>query len=724
MVSQSAVYGLDVRSVVLFDQITQCKYGYGLYSGGGLYYNCHSLYFFGLPMIQLQNFAIRRGGRLLFENATMQLHHGWKIGLTGVNGAGKSTLFAALMGSIQGDLGSLTRPSGWIVAHMAQEVESQETSAIDFVLSGDEEWWTIHQQLEHEADQLDIDTLTHLYGRFDEIDGYTAPAKAAQMMAGLGFMENQIKLPVSSFSGGWRMRLNLARTLMSRSDLLLLDEPTNHLDLDAILWLEDWLKAYEGTLVLISHDRDFLDAIVDHIIHIENAVVTLYTGNYSTFEQTRAERLSQQQQAFEKQEATRAHLQKYIDRFKAQATKARQAQSRIKQLERMQKLAPAHIDTPFTFSFREPTRMSSPLLRLDHVDAGYGSTTIINQVNLQITPDSRIGLLGMNGAGKSTLIKTLAGTLMPLLGEREASELLNLGYFAQHQMDALDAQASPMLQLSRLAGKQISDATLRAFLGSFGFSGERMDTPCESFSGGERARLALALIVWQKPNVLILDEPTNHLDLDMRLALTMALQDFAGAVVLVSHERQLIASVCDELMLVHDGQCEVFEGDLNDYASWLRQARIEMEKKQKAANQKAASQKSVGQSPATVQPTVVAAPVTQPIPVKASTSATPVNKDVSKELSRKETARRRDATRPLRDKIEKQEKLQQQIQQRLQTIESLLADEKLYLPEQKAALLALMTEQTEQKSKLEHSETETLELMLELEELQQSFDIA
>lgn len=663
-------------------------------------------------MIQLQNFAIRRGGRLLFENATMQLHHGWKIGLTGVNGAGKSTLFAALLGSIHGDVGSLTRPVGWTVAHMAQEVESQETSAIDFVLSGDEEWWDIHQKLEYQAEQLDIDTLTQLYGRFDEIHGYTAPAKAAQMMAGLGFLENQIKLPVSSFSGGWRMRLNLARTLMSRSDLLLLDEPTNHLDLDAVLWLEDWLKAYEGTLVLISHDRDFLDAIVDHIIHVENAQLTLYTGNYSTFEQTRAERLSQQQQAFEKQEATRAHLQKYIDRFKAQATKARQAQSRIKQLERMQKLAPAHVDTPFTFSFREPTRMSSPLLRLDDVAAGYAIAPILKHINLQITPDSRIGLLGMNGAGKSTLIKTLAGTLAPLTGERDASELLNLGYFAQHQMDALDANASPMLQLSRLAGRQVSDATLRAFLGSFGFSGERMDTACESFSGGERARLALALIVWQKPNVLILDEPTNHLDLDMRHALTMALQDFEGAVVLVSHERQLIASVCDELMLVHNGKCEAFDGDLVDYANWLRQARTEMEKQQKALNQKA-------NAPAKTEP--VAIPIVKEV-IKPVSIQPAITSGLSKEDARKETARRREATRPLRDQIEKHEKQQQKFQLRLADIENQLGDESLYLPEQKAALLKLMNEQTELKAKVQDSENETLDLMLQLEELQQSFD--
>ncbi|WP_286799694.1 ABC-F family ATP-binding cassette domain-containing protein, partial [Acinetobacter sp. UBA2063] len=482
---------------------------------------------------------MRRGGRVLFQKASMQLHPGRKIGLTGVNGAGKSTLFAAFLGGLVADEGNLTRPAVWTVAHMAQEIKALEMPAIDFVLSGDEEYWDIQEKLAH-PDHLSNDDLAKLHGRFDEIHGYAAPAKAAQLMAGLGFLDHQIRLNVASFSGGWRMRLNLARTLMSRSDLLLLDEPTNHLDLDAILWLEDWLKAYEGTLVLISHDRDFLDAITDHILHIENQELMLYTGNYSTFETTRSERLAQQQQAFEKQQETRAHLQKFIDRFKAKATKARQAQSRIKQLERMQQLAPAHVDTPFTFSFREPSKMSSPLLSLDMATIGYGDKIIAEKIRLQITPSSRIGLLGMNGAGKSTLIKTLVGDLPLLAGERKASELLNIGYFAQHQMDALDANASPMLQLARIADKQISEASLRAFLGGFGFSGERMDTPCESFSGGERARLALALIVWQRPNVLILDEPTNHLDLDMRHALSMALQDFEGAVVLVSHERQLI----------------------------------------------------------------------------------------------------------------------------------------------------------------------------------------
>ncbi|MDM1493462.1 ATP-binding cassette domain-containing protein [Acinetobacter indicus] len=642
-------------------------------------------------MIQFDQVSLRRGGRVLFQKASMQIHPGWKVGLTGVNGAGKSTLFAALLGELGADEGSLTRPSGWTVAHMAQEVKALDMPALDFVLSGDEEYWQIQKQLA-QPEQLSDSELAQLHGRFDEIHGYSAPSKAAQLMAGLGFMEHQLRLDVSSFSGGWRMRLNLARTLMSRSDLLLLDEPTNHLDLDAILWLEDWLNAYEGTLILISHDRDFLDAVTDHILHIENQELTLYTGNYSTFEVTRSERLAQQQQAFEKQVEARAHLQKFIDRFKAKATKARQAQSRIKQLEKMQLLAPAHVDTPFTFSFREPTKMSSPLLTLDQAEIGYPGKSIASKISLQITPSSRIGLLGMNGAGKSTLIKSLVGDLALLNGQRKASELLNIGYFAQHQMDALDGQASPMLQLSRLADKQISEATLRSFLGSFGFSGERMDTPCESFSGGERARLALALIVWQRPNVLILDEPTNHLDLDMRHALSMALQDFEGAVVLVSHERQLIASVCDDLLLVHAGRCTEFSGDLQDYAKWLREARQQQINAQTALAQ-----------------------------ASASTNKTAAPAKVDKEAQRKLAAQRREETRPLRKKIEQCESQIEKIQPRLASIEEQLADSSLYEASRKEDLLKLMNEQTSLKATLEQAEETMLELMMELETLEQSF---
>ena len=645
-------------------------------------------------MIQLDQLSIRRGGRVLFQKASMQLHPGWKIGLTGVNGAGKSTLFNALLGGMESDSGSLTRPAVWTVAHMAQEIKALDMQAIDFVLSGDEEYWDIQNKLD-QPEKLSDDELANLYGRFDEINGYSAPSKASQLMAGLGFFEHQSQLNVSSFSGGWRMRLNLARTLMSRSDLLLLDEPTNHLDLDAILWLEDWLKAYEGTLILISHDRDFLDAITDHILHIENQELIMYTGNYSTFERTRSERLSQQQQAYEKQLETRAHLQKYIDRFKAQATKAKQAQSRIKQLERMQELSAAHVDTPFTFSFREPSKMSSPLLELENADIGYGDKIIVTNVNLQITPTSRIGLLGMNGAGKSTVIKSLVGELQLLQGQRKDSELLNIGYFAQHQMDALDGKASPMLQLARIADQKISDASLRSFLGSFGFSGERMDTPSESFSGGERARLALALIVWQRPNVLILDEPTNHLDLDMRHALTMALTDFEGAVVLVSHERQLVASVCDELILVHGGESREFDGDLVAYADWLRQARIEMIK-------------NGGKQPAA--------------PVKSKVDVKPTISKLDKEGQRKEAARQRELSRPIRKSIEKNEAQIAKIQLRLAEIEVLLANTALYEANRKDDLLKLMDEQTESKAKLAQAEEQMLELMMELEELEGSFD--
>ena len=645
-------------------------------------------------MIQLEQLSIRRGGRVLFQKASMQLHPGWKIGLTGVNGAGKSTLFSALLGGMESDSGSLTRPAVWTVAHMAQEIKALDMKAIDFVLSGDEEFWEIQHKLDN-PDVLTDEELAHLYGRFDEINGYSAPSKASQLMAGLGFFEHQSELHVSSFSGGWRMRLNLARTLMSRSDLLLLDEPTNHLDLDAILWLEDWLKAYEGTLVLISHDRDFLDAVTDHILHIENQELILYTGNYSTFERTRSERLAQQQQAFEKQLETRAHLQKYIDRFKAQATRAKQAQSRIKQLERMQELSAAHVDTPFTFSFREPSKMSSPLLELENADIGYGDKLIVTNVNLQITPTSRIGLLGMNGAGKSTVIKSLVGDLQLLQGDRKDSELLNIGYFAQHQMDALDGNASPMLQLARIADRKVSDASLRSFLGSFGFSGERMDTPSESFSGGERARLALALIVWQRPNVLILDEPTNHLDLDMRHALTMALTDFEGAVVLVSHERQLVASVCDELILVHGGESREFDGDLVSYADWLRQARLDMIK-------------NGGKQPAP--------------PVKSKVEVQPSISKLDKEGQRKEMARRREAARPIRKNIEKNEAQVAKLQSRLAEIEGLLSDTAIYEANRKDDLLKLMNEQTELKAQLAIIEEQVLELMMELEELESSFE--
>ncbi len=520
-------------------------------------------------MIQYQDLTLRRNGRVLFANAAGMIHPGWKVALTGENGAGKSSFFAALLGNFPPDSGSLSRPQSWTIAHMAQEVAALSQSAVDFVLDGDKEWRAISNALETEQDDH---KLAELYGDFDSIDGYTAPARAAQLLAGLGFSEANQQQSVSEFSGGWRMRLNLAQALMCRSDMLMLDEPTNHLDLDAILWLEDWLIRYQGTLILISHDRDFLDATVGHILHIEQQTMTLYTGNYTTFERTRAERLAQHQQAYEKQQLDMAHLQKYIDRFRAQATKAKQAQSRIKQLERMVQIAPAHADSAFSFQFRDPAKLSNPLIRLDSVNAGYGAKIVVNDINLNFSPETRIGLLGPNGAGKSTLIKTLVGELTLLAGERVASEHLVLGYFAQHQVDHLDMDASPLLALTRIATRT-SEIELRKFLGSFGFNGDRVTTPAENFSGGEKARLALALIVWQRPNVLVLDEPTNHLDLEMRHALSMALQAFNGALIVVSHDRQLLGSCCDEFMLVADGKIDIFGGSLVDYASWLKEWR-------------------------------------------------------------------------------------------------------------------------------------------------------
>jgi ATP-binding cassette subfamily F protein 3 len=407
-----------------------------------------------------------------------------------------------------------------------------------------------------------------LHTELDNADGYTADARARKLLAGLGFANEQMDLPVSSFSGGWRMRLNLAQALMCPSDLLLLDEPTNHLDLDAILWLEAWLKSYPGTLMLISHDRDFLDEVVGHVVHVEQRKLTLYRGGYSAFERARAERLAQQQQAFEKQQAQREHMEDFIRRFKAKASKARQAQSRIKALEKLEELAPAHIDSPFDFAFREADRVSSPLLDLAEGRLGYGDKQVLDKVKLQLVPGARIGLLGPNGAGKSTLIKTLANELQPLAGRLQRGENLVIGYFAQHQLDALDAKASPLLHLQRIAPGE-REQVLRDFLGGFDFRGNRCDEPVLNFSGGEKARLALALIAWGKPNLLLLDEPTNHLDLEMRLALTLALQDFEGAVLVVSHDRHLLKSTTDEFLLVAEGRVAVFDGDLEDYARWL-----------------------------------------------------------------------------------------------------------------------------------------------------------
>ncbi len=519
-------------------------------------------------MIRLQNLTLQRGPQRLLEGAELTLYPGQKAGLVGANGAGKSSLFALLRGELTPDGGDSQMPPDWRIAHMRQEVDTLERQAVDYVLDGDETLRRVQAQLVAAEQEHDGVALARLHSELDSADGYTADARARKLLAGLGFSNEQMGLAVGSFSGGWRMRLNLAQALMCPSELLLLDEPTNHLDLDAILWLEDWLKSYPGTLILISHDRDFLDAVVDHVVHLEQRKLTLYRGGYSAFERTRAERLAQQQQAFEKQQAQRTHMESFIRRFKAKATKARQAQSRIKALEKLEELAPAHIDSPFDFSFREADKVSSPLLDLSEGTLGYPGKRVLDKVKLQLVPGARIGLLGPNGAGKSTLIKTLAAELQPLGGHLQRGENLVIGYFAQHQLDALDPKASPLLHLQRIAAGE-REQTLRDFLGGFDFRGDRCDEPVLNFSGGEKARLALALIAWGKPNLLLLDEPTNHLDLEMRLALTLALQDFEGAVLVVSHDRHLLKSTTDEFRLVADGRVEDFDGDLDDYARWL-----------------------------------------------------------------------------------------------------------------------------------------------------------
>jgi len=519
-------------------------------------------------MIRLQNLTLQRGPQRLLEDAELTLHAGQKAGLIGANGAGKSSLFALLRGELHPDSGDCFLPADWRIAHMRQEVDTLERLAVDYVLDGDLRLRQVQRELAAAEAAHDGAALARLHAELDSADGYTADARARKLLAGLGFSNEQMDRQVGDFSGGWRMRLNLAQALMCPSDLLLLDEPTNHLDLDAILWLEDWLKGYPGTLLLISHDRDFLDAVVDHVAHVDQRKITLYRGGYSAFERARAERLAQQQQAYEKQQAQRAHMEKYIARFKAQATKARQAQSRIKALERMEELSAAHVDSPFDFVFRESEKISSPLLDLSDARLGYGEKTVLEKVKLQLTPGARIGLLGPNGAGKSTLIKNLSGELSPLGGRLIRGENTVVGYFAQHQLDSLDAKASPLLHLQRLAPTE-REQTLRDFLGGFDFRGARIDEPVLNFSGGEKARLALALIAWDRPNLLLLDEPTNHLDLEMRLALTMALQEFSGAVLVVSHDRHLLKSTTDNFFLVADGKVEEFDGDLDDYARWL-----------------------------------------------------------------------------------------------------------------------------------------------------------
>jgi ATP-binding cassette subfamily F protein 3 len=523
-------------------------------------------------MLSFSSLSLRRGARLLISDASFTIYRGEKVGVVGANGCGKSSLLALILGELQPDAGAFDMPTQLVVAHVAQELDASERAAIDFVMDGDKELRSTEAAIARaEADNAGA-ALGELHARFAGLGGYDARSRAGRLMHGLGFSVDDETRPVDAFSGGWRVRLNLAQALMCRSDLLLLDEPTNHLDLDAVLWLEEWLRNYPGTLLMIAHDREFLDRTVSRIVHIEAGSARLYSGNYSAFEEQRAAQLAQQQSMYERQQREIRHMMSFVERFRAKASKARQAQSRLKALERMERIAPAHVDSPFEFSFLPPQKLPRPLLTLEKQQAGYAERVVLNSVSMTITPGSRIALLGRNGAGKSTLMKLLAGELPALAGKRAEARDLNIGYFAQHQLEQLAVDESPLAHLKRLGGAPALRATeqeLRSFLGGFGFSGDRVFEPVGPFSGGEKARLVLALVSYLRPNLLLLDEPTNHLDLDMRQALAVALQDYEAAVVLVSHDRHLLRAVADELILVDQGRAAPFDGDLDDYARWF-----------------------------------------------------------------------------------------------------------------------------------------------------------
>lgn len=525
-------------------------------------------------MLTFSSLALRRGARLLISDASFTIYRGEKVGVVGANGAGKSSLLALILGELQPDAGSFDMPSRLVVAHVAQELDANDRPAIEFVMDGDVELRATERAIAKAEHENAGALLGELHARYAALGGYDARSRAGRLMHGLGFAASDEPRPVSAFSGGWRVRLNLAQALICRSDLLLLDEPTNHLDLDAVLWLEDWLRDYAGTLLMIAHDREFLDRTVDCIVHIEHGKARLHSGNYSAFEEQRAAQLAQQQSMFERQQREIRHMMGFVERFRAKASKARQAQSRLKALERMERIAPAHVDSPFEFAFLPPQKLPRPLLTLEKQSAGYGDRIVLNDLSMTIAPGSRVALLGRNGAGKSTLMKMLAGELSALAGERTEARDLHIGYFAQHQLEQLAIDESPLTHLKRLGGEAATRATeqeLRGFLGGFGFSGDRVFEPVGPFSGGERARLVLALVSYQRPNLLLLDEPTNHLDLEMRQALAVALQDFEAAVVLVSHDRHLLRAVADELWLVDQGRATPFDGDLDDYAKWFTQ---------------------------------------------------------------------------------------------------------------------------------------------------------
>lgn len=628
-------------------------------------------------MLNFTNLTLRRGNTTLFRDVSLTIHAGQKLGITGSNGSGKSSLFALIRGELHPDQGECSLPSNLVVSHVAQETPAVDDLALEYVLQGDAEYYQLQSRITQAESDGETDKLGEWHERMGQIGGYAAPARAARLLDGLGFSQEQARQAVREFSGGWRMRLNLARALMCRSDILLLDEPTNHLDLDAVIWLQDWLRAYPGTLLLISHDRDFLDEVVGHILHVAEQGLTLYTGTYSDFETQRALRLAQQQAAFDKQRREIDHVRQFVNRFRAKATKARQVQSRIKALERMEAIAPAHVDSPFRFAFRAPTKMPFPLLRLEGGRLGYGDTTVLREVEFSLLPGERIALLGANGSGKSTLIKFLAGEVPAIAGSVERARDLNIGYFAQHQLELLNAAQTPMEHLLQL-DPQASEQELRDYLGGFGFSGDKAMQTTGQFSGGEKARLVLAIIVYQQPNLLLLDEPTNHLDIEMRHALGMALQDYQGAMIVVSHDRHLLRTVSDSLWLVSDGKVGEYDGDLDDYRQWL------LERKRSQSNQQDEGNPSA----------------------------------VSKKERRQQQAVLRKQLQPLRTALGKLEKRLDQLNDEKVELETLLTDLSLYEEANKSRLTEILARKAKLESELQDVEEAWLGKQAELDEME------
>jgi len=625
-------------------------------------------------MIRIDHITLRRGPDALLRDADLTVHAGQKIGLVGANGAGKSSLFAALLSELEVDTGEIAIPSDWTVAHMAQQIEGLEQPAIEFVLDGDARLRRAERAVTEADASGDGERIARAHQALDDAGGFDARARAASLLNGLGFSADEHEQTIGEFSGGWRIRLSLARALMTPSDLLLLDEPTNHLDLETILWLEGWLKRYPGTLVLISHDRDFLDNVVEHIVHIEHGTLNRYTGGYSEFERQRAERMAQQQASYEKQQRTIAHMRSFVDRFRAKASKAKQAQARLKALARMEQIAPAHADNPFDFEFPRPARAADPLIRLDEVALGYDGAPVLDGVSLNLASGDRIGLLGVNGAGKSTLVKALAGELSPLSGKLQHTPNLTLGYFAQHQLEQIDRDLSPVENLGRIAG-ETPEQKLRDFLGGFAFSGDLATDRAARLSGGERARLVLAMIIWRAPNLLLLDEPTNHLDLEMRHALTIALQGFEGAVVTVSHDRHLLNQTVDDFWLIADGSVQSWPEGLAGYREFVR--------------------KSQGGS-------------------GGDDSATTPN---NRKAERQRKAAERERLKPLTHRVQKLTREIEKLESRKQELVGLLADADLYQSDRADELKRLLAEDGQIKSRLETLEQEWMEAEEELETL-------